>query len=168
MTITPPIVLPTKAELMLAELVDCVCSQLATNGAGPTCWCGLYAGQNVAWDYCSDCGNDQCGMGWIRVVNVYPYEIFPQQVVEARCVRPLAWAVEVGALRCLPIPHDGGPLPVPTMADVALAQYRDIEALHAAIQCCELPLHALGPYQPVGPEGGCVGGFWLAYIDPEG
>ena len=76
MTITNPIVPPLVA-MALVELADCVCEQLATAGAGPTCWCGVYPGAEVAWDYCGECNGGHCGMGWVRLRAVFPYDIFP-------------------------------------------------------------------------------------------
>jgi hypothetical protein len=39
----------------------------------------------------------------------------------------------------------------------------DAAALHSAIKCCGLDA-AIETYQPIGPEGGCVGGLWRAYL----
>lgn len=151
---------------VLAELVECVCEELAVTGAGPCCWCGLWPGEAVSWDYCGECAASRCGMGWVRMVNVFAYSTFPQPVVDPNCERPLAMQVEVGALRCLPSPPDGE-LPGPDLMAVAVAeQVADSFALYRAIKCCSTsgPI-AVETYQPVGPQGGCVGGFWLAYLD---
>ena len=80
------------------------------------------------------------------------------------CERPLAWAIEVGSLRCFPQPEDGGIVSPEDMTEVAVNQYLDGRALHDAIHCCGLTT-ALETYVPVGPAGGCVGGFWQAYLD---
>lgn len=155
---------PPAIAIALTELAECVCEQLTTNGAGETCWCGLYAGAVVTWDYCAgECGNDVCGMGWVRLGTVFPYSIFPQPILDDRCALPLAWQIEVGALRCIPLMPDGGPIDSATMADVALKQVLDARALHAAMQCCGFSV-AAEVYTPTGPEGGCVGGFWTGYI----
>lgn len=147
----------------LADLADCVCAELATTGAGPTCWCGLYPGQAVSWDYCGECSGDRCGMGYVRLASVFPYETFPQQIIDDRCRRPLAWAMEVGALRCLPQPSDGGLASPEEMSSVTISQVLDASALHRAIKCCGLSV-GVQSYLPVGPMGGCVGGYWLAYL----
>ena len=155
---------PPAISIALTALVDCVCEQLETNGAGPTCWCGLYPGAIVEWNYCAgECGNGVCGMGWVRLGTIFPYTIFPQPILDDRCTLPLAWQIEVGALRCVPQMPDGSPVDVTTMADVALAQLLDARALHAAMQCCGFDITA-EVYTPTGPEGGCVGGFWTGYI----
>lgn len=156
---TPPLV-----ALALTELVDCVCEQLKVNGAGDTCWCGLLPGAIPGFDYCAgECANDVCGMGWVRLVSVFPYSIFPVPVTDDRCALPLAWAVEVGAVRCMPLTEDGSPLSAQLMTEVALNQIFDARALHAAMKCCDLSI-AAELYTPYGPEGGCVGGWWTAYL----
>ena len=103
---TLPIAPPAVA-LALIDLADCVCSELAETGAGPTCWCGLYPGAAVSWEYCGECGGGTCGMGYVRASGVFPYESFPEAAIDIHCARPLAWSIEVGALRCFPQPDDG-------------------------------------------------------------
>lgn len=155
---------PPVVALALAELVGCVCEQLKINGAGETCWCGLYPGALIDWNYCAgECGHDVCGMGWVRLASAFPYSTFPVPLVDDRCALPLAWAVEVGALRCVPQMPDGSPPDSTTMTEVALNQVLDARALHLALKCCGLPV-AAELYQPIGPDGGCVGGFWTAYL----
>lgn len=150
----------------LADLADCVCTELAATGGGETCWCGLYPGALVSWDYCGECSGDRCGMGYVRLAEVFPYTVFPQQELDLRCTRPLAWTVEVGALRCLPQPSDGSPLNPVTMAEIAVVQTLDASALYRAVKCCGTEA-AVEVYQPLGPQGGCVGGFWRAYLAVE-
>jgi len=157
-TITPPAV-----ALALVDLADCVCAELATTGAGPTCWCGLYPGASVSWEYCTECSSGTCGMGYVRLAGVFPYDVWPVPAVDDRCVRPLAWAVEVGALRCVPQPADGNIVDPTSMTEVAVAQVLDGDALYRAIKCCGLSV-SVERYYPVGPEGGCVGGFWVGYL----
>lgn len=111
---SPPVA-PTAMMLALDALATCVCEFLALEGAGPTCWCGLVpGGPNVSWEACSggECRTDVCGMGYVRLGTVFPYETFPVQTITDRCDRPLAWGVEVGALRCVPV-HDDGTPPTP-------------------------------------------------------
>jgi hypothetical protein len=154
---------PPAVALALIDLADCVCAELAETGAGPTCWCGLYPGAAVSWEYCNECSGGTCGMGYVRAAGVFPYDSFPIPVIDDRCVRPLAWSVEVGALRCIPTPGDGE-LPSPTvMAEVALAQVMDAQALYRAVKCCGMEV-SVERYFPVGPQGGCIGGFWMAYL----
>jgi hypothetical protein len=156
--ITPP---PLVANLM--ELAECVCEYLATEGGGPTCWCGLLPGASAAWEYCGECGGDTCGMGWVRVISGFPYEVFPIPTIDDRCFRPLAWAVEVGSLRCIPQPGDGSPPSPEVMAEAAVIQIVDSWAMYEAIKCCSRMGLGVQSYTPQGPQGGCVGGYWTAY-----
>jgi hypothetical protein len=148
----------------LVTLTECVCEELAATGAGPTCWCGMYAGALPAWDYCGSCDGDVCGMGYVRVVTAFPYEVFPIPTLDNTCRRELAWQIEVGAMRCIPVHDDGLPLAEADMAEVWVGQMLDTWALYKALTCCEAPGMSVQSYTPVGPEGGCVGGFWTAYV----
>lgn len=147
----------------LVALAECLCQQLTEFGAGPVCWCGVYPGAQISWEGCSDCGVDRCGMGWVRLVQAFPYEVFPTPTVDGRCQMPLAFAVEVGALRCFPQPTDGEP-PDPAMTtEAAVMQMYDARAMYNAIKCCSTSVSmAVQGYVPVGPAGGCVGGYWTA------
>jgi hypothetical protein len=155
---------PPKIIFALADLAECVCALLANEGAGPTCWCGLYPGQAISWEYCTECGRDQCGMGYVRLAGVSAYDSFPNPTIDDRCAKPLAWGVEVGALRCVPQQSDGSIIPPDLMAEVAIGQVLDAAALRTAIKCCGFDA-ALGAWLPIGPAGGCVGGYWMAFLD---
>jgi hypothetical protein len=50
------------------------------------------------------------------------------------------------------------------MTEVAIGQLLDANALHRALKCCGLDI-GVAAYTPLGPEGGCVGGSWLAFLD---
>lgn len=165
MTITEPTPLTLSVALALADLGDCVCAELATTGAGPLCWCGLAPGAAVAWDHCGDCDNDVCGIAWVRLDQMYPSTQFPTPIVEMRCRSPLAYRIEVGAIRCMPVAVDGGSLPPERLAEVTIAQVADAAAMYRAMQCCEAVRVAPEIYTPRGPQGGCVGGLWTAYLE---
>jgi hypothetical protein len=154
---------PQLVAMQMMELKNCVCEALAEFGGGELCWCGLYPGQQVSWEYCGECAGDVCGMAYVRLAGVFPYDVFPEAVIDQRCVRPLAWEIEVGALRCIPQRPDGEPLDQRSMNEVALHQINDAYAIYWAMRCCGIEL-AVGSYVPVGPEGGCVGGFWTAFL----
>src|SRR5262245_57213126 len=98
-------VTPSRLELTLLDLADCVCTELTA--IHPLCWCGVGPGAEGSWEYCGECPDSSCGMGWVRLATVFPYDFFPQPVIDDRCTKPLAAAIEVGALRCLPQPADG-------------------------------------------------------------
>ena len=161
--VEPPPPITEAVAMAMMQLSECVCTELTSTGAGQPCWCGMYPGAAVSWEYCGECSGERCGMGYVRLAGVFPYSAFPQQVIDDRCTLPLAWAVEVGALRCMPQPGDGELLAPAEMAEVAVGQILDASALHRAIKCCGLDV-AVQLYQPTGPQGGCVGGFWMAYL----
>lgn len=162
MTIEAPA--PLVIEPVLLDLVTCVCNELTTTGAGPTCWCGVYPGTAVSWEFCEGCDNGTCGMGWVRPSSIFPYSTFPLAILESGCRAPLAWSVEVGALRCLPTTADGQ-LPSPdVLLESAAEQLADAYALYRALRCCDNVEIAAETWNPLGPEGGCIGGYWTAYL----
>ena len=154
---------PQMVAAHLYALAEEVCSALTVHGAGPTCWCGMYPGAVVSWEHCGECAGGVCGMGYVRLAAVFPYDNFPEPMVDDRCIRPLAWQVEAGALRCLPQPSDGEPPTAEVTTEVALNQIADAYAIYWALRCTGLDI-AVGSYFPVGPAGGCVGGYWNAYL----
>ena len=160
---TLPIAPPAVA-LALIDLADCVCHELTATGAGPTCWCGLYPGASVSWEYCGSCSGGYCGMGYVRATGVFPYDGFPNPVIDFQCAKPLAWGIEVGALRCMPVSDDGEIASPVVMSEVTLGLILDAKALYRAVKCCGYDV-AMERYYPSGPAGGCVGGYWTAYLD---
>jgi hypothetical protein len=162
-----PIAMPVpKAIEQLVDLAECVCALLATEGAGETCWCGLYPGAQVSWEYCTECSADACGMGYVRLASGTPYLIYPQPAIDDRCALPLVWGVEVGAMRCMPVLESGELIPEGLMAEVAIRQMLDARAIRKAIKCCTGDF-GLGSWIPQGPQGGCVGGYWQAFMDVD-
>lgn len=148
----------------VAELVECVCTYLSTEGGGKPCWCGFYPGSEVSWDYCGSCSGDTCGMGYVRIVDSYQSSNFPNQETDpVRCQSPLAVQLAVGALRCMPMNEDGSLPTEAVMWEVGLAVMADMTAMLQAIDCC-VDDYALGAYEPQGPQGGCVGGQWTMWI----
>jgi hypothetical protein len=165
-TVIEPFVVPVFAAALL-DLSECLCENLETVGAGPVCWCGPISGAEPAWDYCSECGNDVCGMAWVRLVSAAPFTTFPNPDPSPGCNKNLMYTVELGAMRCVPYPSGGEPPSVTAMAEVTLRQWADAQAMYRALRCCNQPLVTAQTYQPFGPTGGCVGGAWLASIGIE-
>lgn len=161
MTVEEPIA-PTRLQALLADLSTCVCTELEA-ATGPLCWCGVWPGDEVSWEGC-EC-HDACGMGWARLVGSFPYESFPSPAVDVTCRLPLAYVVEVGALRCMPTANEDGSIPDPAaVAEAAMRQYADMDALYRALKCCPADQIAVEAWVPLGPQGGCVGGGWTAYV----
>jgi hypothetical protein len=117
----------------------------------------------VAWDYSGDCGDDVCGMAWVRLVAVYPSTVIGVPSEEpGNCSKAIGMDVEIGILRCVSVSDDQGNPPDPTdlQANAAL-QVADAMALRKAAACCAPEKDfILGGYTPVGPAGGLVGGTW--------
>lgn len=160
---------PPQIAWQIVELVDCLCGMLEVEGGGRPCWCGAYPGASVSWEFCTECQGGSCGMGYVRPAGIFPYTTFPFPETDVHCASPLAWTIEVGALRCVPQPADGEVLSPADMLDVTITTMLDARAIYKAIKCCDaIPGAAIQFYTPVGPEGGCVGGFWTAFLDvPE-
>jgi hypothetical protein len=156
--------LPTfmDAQVKLVELSECVCTKLAETGR-PVCWCGVLPGLEVGWDYCTGSCDDACGMGWVRTAGINPYQTFPIPEIDNKCRMPLGFAIEIGAMRCWPVPSDGEPVDPETATQIALNQVADAQALYEAIKCCGIEI-AVQQYVPSGPQAGCVGGYWLAFM----
>lgn len=154
---------------VIASLSECVCETLTTSGGGPLCWCGLYPGAQVSWDYCGNCSGATCGMGYVRLDAVYPSSSLPQPDITPTCAAPLAARIAVGALRCVPVADDSGNLPEPMdLWESGLQIIADMGALHEAIVCCKPGYYVLGEYTPLGPRGGCAGGEWMVTVALDG
>ena len=86
-------------------------------------------------------------------------------MLDTGCASPLAWRFEMGVIRCIPTPSDGG-IPDPeTMMEVSERQMADAWAMYVTMQCCDTDLIAPEAYTALGPQGGCVGGAWTGYMD---
>lgn len=157
-TATLPLITPH-----LVSLSECVCEELTERGAGPLCSCTFYPGALPAFDGCSECTSGTCGMGWLRVVTAFPSDSFPLQSFDPHCRKEMVWQLEIGAVRCMPVEQDGGPLDEQTLAEVWVGQMLDAEAIARAVFCCDVPSIMLDTYTPIGPDGGCVGGSWSVF-----
>ena len=165
MTVIDPIA-PPSIIFQVTELADCLCGFLETEGGGRPCWCGVYPGAMVSWEYCGECSGGMCGMGYVRPAGIFPYSTFPLPEIDVNCTSPLTWSVEIGALRCMPHPPDGRVATPTEMMEVSIQTMLDARAMYKAVKCCEaIKGAAVEFYTPTGPEGGCVGGYWTVYLD---
>lgn len=158
---------------VLSELATCLCEEIVASGLPETCFCGIYPGGEVPFDHCVNCGQTKCGQAWVRLVTVYPSSAFPQQdegIDGGLCSSPLAFRVEVGILRCAPMPDQkGNPPGVEENYGAAFLQMADMQAMRRAMECClgdSKRRHFVENYTPV-TAGGCVGGIWTMVL-PEG
>lgn len=158
----PPIVYPNQVQLRLNDLATCLCAQIIADGLPEVCWCGQVPGEIVSFDYAGDC-NDACGMAWVRLIQVYPSTVVGEPSAQpGNCSTLLGFDVEIGIVRCAPVIQEGGEFPsVTEQADAVALQIADMMAMRRAIVCCSGHKDfLLGPYTPVGPDGGVVGGAW--------
>lgn len=152
---------------VLVQLADCLCTELVTSGLPPTCICSPMPGEAIAADYVSS----EQGMAWVRVGAVYPSSVFPAQDQSASgCLMPMAVQIEVGALYCAPVVEGRSKNPpgLGAMFDSTRLQMAAMAAMLRAIECCLGAASrkgvALGPYAPIGPDGGVVGGSWTVTV----
>jgi hypothetical protein len=154
----------------MVTLAGCLCTELAAAGGPTPCFCGLVPGGEVAID--CGCDDPQCngnGMAWVRLAQVFPSSQFPfPDSTAATCATTLAYVLEVGVSRCVPVGDDAGN---PPSLDEQLATVRlqtsDMQAMRRAIQCCVATKdtsYVLGNYQPMNSSGGCGGGVWTVTI----
>lgn len=133
----------------------------------PVCRSFINPGGNAPHDVCTaEDGKD----GQLWVANLSSSGGWPSVTSNPiTCAVPFAEVIEIGIVRCtksdlqdtefLPDPED-------ITAD-AIQQQKDKDALKAAILCCwEIDgKDMLSPlWEPIEPQGGCVGGTWTVTI----
>lgn len=162
---------------LAARLAECLCGLLAERD--PVACCCVQPGSEVAWDDCTG------GQAWVRIVNEYHVgDRFPNpQNTASPCGGVGGWAVvlELGVLRCMPQPDSMANLPsCSAVQDVAYRIAADKQTMREAIYCCDWREPArntwqedgaglvVGGWNPVGPEGGCVGGVMTVTVHATG
>lgn len=148
----------------LQELADCLCAQVTTDGLPGLCFCGVVPGEAAAADYISD-SCDDCGMAWVRLVSVYPSAgVGIADTTIGNCSKELGFDVEIGIMRCYVVGDGrGNPTPPEEVREAAALAALDAETMWRAVACCPAITskeYVMGQYQPLGPEGGVVGGVW--------
>lgn len=148
----------------LQELADCLCAQVAEDGLPGLCFCGVVPGEAAAADYISDrC--DDCGMAWVRLVSIYPTAgVGIADTTIGNCNKELGFDVEIGIMRCFSVGDAQGNPPSPNeVREAAALAALDAETMVRAVACCPAinsKSYVMGNYQPLGPQGGVVGGVW--------
>lgn len=157
----------------MISLVGCLCNEFAESGLPQPCSCGPIVGELVL-DYCTGCATGGCGgQAWVRLVQVFPSVDFPQpsQTLNA-CNVPLAYQLEVGVVRCKPLGTASGargftPPTLDQNVEALRLQTADIQAMLRAINCCFSSVdldYIVGQYNPVSPEGDCLGGAFTVWV----
>lgn len=153
----------------MVVLSDCLCAAISDAGLTVPCFCGVLTGDQAVADFCGPCDQGKpCGMAWVRMVGITPVPLnvgaggSPIQ----RCMPPLDATIEVGIMRCAPLPDEQGNLPsAQAMLLHAEQTYADMAAALRAITCdctgfTKGDLVVEG-WSPVSEQGGCSGGIWL-------
>jgi hypothetical protein len=147
----------------LDELVECLRQQIDEAGQEAPCFLTPLPGADVAMDYCGQCDG---GMAWVRMQRVaYPDEVVPGMSKALNVVVEMGW---ISGAPPMVETTDGFELPTADEQRAAmLAQMDQMDLMLRALTCC--PLSSgwrvdLGGYEPVGPQGGCVGGIWTATL----
>ena len=144
---------------LLVSLAGCLCGKLAEFNI-QTCFCGVVFGDTVDVTPVAEDGS----MGWVRLANIAPIE---DETTGQRCQVRLGATIQVGFGTCYPI--DADPLTVDEQLEVTRMQMSGMQASLQAILCCDWVDRGrqlqIGEYQPLGPEGGVVGGTWTLAIE---
>jgi hypothetical protein len=158
MPITDPGVLP-----VATSLLDCLQTALL-DVADPPEHVSLRVGVQIEL-LLSETRDECCeGVGWVRVVSIYPSAVFPLPDLESVACWPIQWAaiLEMGVARCAPTP-DASEMPSSDEWNtVAEAVLDDAAAMRRAL-CCFTDLqpdrmYVPGLWQPLPIDGGCLGG----------
>lgn len=124
----------------------------------------LMPGAEVFAEY----GMNKCaGMAWVRLATANPTVEFPNpDVTTNSCASSLAYTFEMGVVRQIAIPQErNNTIILPTDDDNLKAveqQMDDLAAMKEAITRADRDIGylMLGPYDPIGPDGGTNGGIW--------
>jgi len=148
---------------LLTSLRECLCNEIEASGR-KVCFCAIVPGQQAIFEYA------QGGQAWVRLANVFPSNDFPAPAgTEAKCYSPMAWQIEVGIARCVPVVNgQQSPPTAEQQTYAAEVQAADMELMRRAIACCVASdddySYLLGQYTPLGPVGDIVSGSWTLLV----
>ena len=148
----------------LVTIRDCLCTQIEVDGLCAVQFCGIVPGEAAAGDYFNCAGGPKNGMAWVRLDSAYMATAVGQaDLTINNCAKDTGFDVEVGIMRCANIvAEQGRPANPKKVHEAAAQQIADMETMIRAIRCCDEISnkdHVIGNYQPLGPEGGIVGGI---------
>jgi hypothetical protein len=142
--------------------------EIQDSGLKDPCWIGVLPGALVAHDYCSPCGPTKCGMAWVRLAALNEW-VDQSGLDTSRCTALFTATYEMGIIRCHQTSDDrGNPMSMAYQAESTRVQLAEMAAMKRVILCSDLMRNmeaAIGGYQPIGPEGACVGGAWSVVVD---
>jgi hypothetical protein len=159
---------------MLQRLTDYVEARLEADSV-PVRSSAIVGGQFVAWDDCCDDNGQSNGQLRVRVTRTALTDRFPQEPADIlRCPTGTIVNVEIGVLRCAATMDDQGNPPTAAQLDAEAALLMaDRKAIFMAL-LCDFPADGTMDedrgianivWEPMGPEGGCVGGMVTADIE---
>lgn len=149
---------------LMTTLAACLCVQIENDGSPAPCFCGVVPGSQATFDFMGGCGEDD-GMAWVRLATSYPATA-PGIVSQTpnNCGVSIGVDLEVGIVRTMNLELDQDPS---SAAAAAMQQVKDMQTIVRAINCCSaIPTKdtVLGPYVPLGPGGGVVGGSFTVMV----
>lgn len=158
----------TRMFRVLSTLAQCLSAQITQADLPGVCFIGTLPGAQIALDHSGNC-SDVCGQAWTRLVNIYPSNgVGDPNEEPGNCGGGLDAVIEVGIMRCAPLPDSSGN---PPSEDDMLAatdlQMADAMAMLRAIVCCEdisSKDYIVMGYLPAGPLGDQVGGTWTVTV----
>jgi hypothetical protein len=155
-----------------ARLLNCLTERLELYDV-PVCRSVWHPGSTAPWDACGVTAGGAEGQAWVAIERVYATEDFPAEATLAHRCRPSGFAANVvlGVLRCAATLDDQGRPPSPEAVTLdAVKVSRDRAIMLESILCCYVDDNTdpgefrLGGWEPLGPNGGCVGGQWRATV----
>ena len=114
-------------------LLDDVTKAIEECGQGPACRNELVTGGDVAWQVCSPCSDDSCGMAYVRIGEGFTFSSFPEPDVSPTCIHQEATVLAVGVVRCWPLGDDEEGPSEEAVANATLGLMEDRAALRSAI-----------------------------------
>lgn len=153
----------TRLNDALIEFTGCI-----GEGLDDLCSYGLTIGETyVPFDPDPEdgCEDDEvaCSQAWVRVTSVSSVS---DGSWGGDCATVMRIGLEVGVLRCIPVPDNGE---APQASDVLVGATQamdDMNTIHCAAMGCEVwQSITTGQWSPLGPRGGQVGGSWTFEVE---
>jgi hypothetical protein len=142
--------------------------EIEDSGLKEPCWIGVLPGALVALDYCGSCGS-KCGMAWVRLSAINEWVDETGVADFSRCASLFTATFEMGIVRChQTLDESGNPMSMTYQSEATRVQLAEMAAMKRVLLCSSLMANrnvTLGGYQPIGPDGGCVGGSWSVLVD---
>jgi hypothetical protein len=151
-------------EDQLDDILASAVAELEACGGDPLCFAAIIPGDAPVDVLCDD---GPCGQVTLRLITAYRTSTFPLPSDPAEaCSKPMAYQIEIRAMRCFEAvkDHGGGATPGESR-DATFQQIADMEAMYRAIKCGSSDrITAVESYTPEGPQGNYVGGSWTFLI----